>query len=99
MPSVKVEPDVFWVAYAGVDPVSYITPYARAGRICAIHAKELAREGGKNVYIGGGKIDFAGIAAICPPSVYPWIVEQEEFSGDHFDGISRSLQGLQSILS
>jgi len=99
MPSVQFEPDVFWIAHAGVDPVTYIKPLAAAGRICAIHAKELAREGGKNVYIGEGKIDFAGIAALCPPSRYPYIVEQESYSTDHFDGISKSYRNLHKIIS
>jgi sugar phosphate isomerase/epimerase len=71
---------------------------AKAGRIAAIHAKELDKEGPDNVYIGQGKIDFAGIAALCPPDKYPWIVEQEEFSSDHFDGISKSYQGLKKII-
>ncbi|MDR2629817.1 MAG: sugar phosphate isomerase/epimerase [Spirochaetaceae bacterium] len=98
MPRVKFEPDVFWIAYGLVDPVRYLSPLAQAGRIAAIHAKELAAEGPDNVYIGQGKIDFAGIAALCPPDKYPWIVEQEEFSGDHFDGISKSYQGLRKII-
>ena len=99
MPSVQFEPDVFWIAYAGVDPATYIKPLVKAGRICAIHAKELAKEGRENVYIGQGKIDFAGIAALCPPSKYPYIVEQEEFSSDHFDGISKSCQGLRAKIA
>ncbi|MDR3139989.1 MAG: sugar phosphate isomerase/epimerase [Treponema sp.] len=96
-PSLKFEPDVFWIAYAGVDPVEYLSPLVQAGRICAVHAKELAREGKDNVYIGQGKIDFKAIAKLCPPSVYPYIVEQEEFSSDHFDGISQSYQGLKKV--
>jgi sugar phosphate isomerase/epimerase len=98
MPSVQFEPDLFWIAYGLVDPVRYLKPLAAAGRIAAIHAKELDKEGPDNVYIGRGKIDFAGIAALCPPGTYPWIVEQEEFSGDHFDGISKSYQGLMKII-
>jgi sugar phosphate isomerase/epimerase len=97
-PSVKFEPDVFWVAFAGVDPVSYITPLEKSGRICAIHAKELAKEGQDNVYIGEGKIDFKGIAAVCPPSKYPWIIEQEEYHSDHEDGITKSFNGLKAVL-
>jgi hypothetical protein len=62
-----------------------------------LHAKELAKEGKDNVYVGQGKIDFAGLAKLCPPSVYPWIIEQEEFSSDHFDGISKSYQGLKRV--
>ncbi|MDR1950028.1 MAG: sugar phosphate isomerase/epimerase [Spirochaetaceae bacterium] len=103
-PAVQFEPDVFWIAYAGVDPAAYIKPYAAAGRICAVHAKDLAKEGAEqksprnNVYIGDGRIDFPAIAALCPPARYPYIVEQEEFSSDHFDGISRSQKGLRKLL-
>ncbi|MDR2404414.1 MAG: sugar phosphate isomerase/epimerase [Spirochaetaceae bacterium] len=102
-PALQFEPDVFWIANAGVDPAAYIKPYAAAGRICAVHAKDLAKAGaGKtglnNVYIGEGRIDFPAIAAICPPSRYPYIIEQEEFSTDHFDGISQSLAGLRRLL-
>ncbi|MDR2730249.1 MAG: sugar phosphate isomerase/epimerase [Treponema sp.] len=99
MPSVQFEPDVFWLAYAGLDPITYIKPFVTAGRICAIHAKELAKEGTENVYIGQGRIDFAGLAAICSPSKYSYIVEQEEFSTDHFDGIFKSCQGLRALIS
>jgi len=100
MPSVQYEPDVFWIAYAGVDPLAYIKPFADDGRrICAIHAKEMAKEGNGNVYIGQGKIDFTRLAVLCPPSKYYYIVEQEEFSTDHFDGISKSCQGLRALIS
>ncbi|GHV86920.1 sugar phosphate isomerase [Spirochaetia bacterium] len=96
-PSVKFEPDLFWVAVGGADPAAYIKPLEKVGRICAIHAKELAKQGEENVYVGQGKIDFKTIAEICPPSKYPWIIEQEEFSSDHYDGISRSYAGLRKV--
>jgi sugar phosphate isomerase/epimerase len=96
-PTVKFQPDVFWIAAAGVDPAAYMAPLVKAGRICAVHAKELAKEGQDNVYIGQGKIDFFTIARLCPPSIYPWIVEQEEYSGDHYDGIVQSYQGLKKV--
>jgi sugar phosphate isomerase/epimerase len=96
-PSLKFEPDLFWVAVGGADPAEYIKPLEKAGRICAVHAKELAKQGEENVYIGQGKIDFKTIAGICPPSKYPWIVEQEEFSSDHYDGISKSYTGLRKV--
>jgi sugar phosphate isomerase/epimerase len=96
-PSLKFEPDLFWVAVGGADPAAYIRPLEKAGRICAIHAKELAKQGEENVYVGQGKIDFEAIAGICPPSKYPWIIEQEEFSSDHYDGISKSYAGLRKV--
>jgi sugar phosphate isomerase/epimerase len=98
-PTVKFEPDLFWVAVGGVDPLSYIEPLAKAGRICAIHAKELAQQGEENVYVGEGRIDFKAIAKICPPDTYPWIIEQEEYHSDHFDGISKSYRGLREIFN
>ena len=97
-PSVQFQPDVYWVALAGVDPVSYITPLEKAGRICSVHAKELAKNKKENAYIGEGIINFKGIAAVCDPSCYPWIVEQEEYHSDHEDGIARSFKGLKAIL-
>jgi sugar phosphate isomerase/epimerase len=96
-PTVKFEPDLFWIAVGGADPLTYLEPLARAGRICAVHAKELAKTGEENVYVGEGKIDFKGIAKLCPPDKYPWIIEQEEYHGGHFDGISKSYRGLRQV--
>jgi sugar phosphate isomerase/epimerase len=96
-PTVKFQPDLFWVAVGGVDPLSYLEPLARAGRICAVHAKELARTGKENVYVGEGKIDFKAVARLCPPDRLPWIIEQEEYRGDRFEGISTSYRGLRRI--
>ncbi|GHV11929.1 sugar phosphate isomerase [Spirochaetia bacterium] len=96
-PSLKFEPDLYWVVVGGADPAEYLRPLEKAGRICAIHAKELAKQGEENVYVGQGKIDFKTIAGICPPSKYPWIIEQEEFSSDHYDGISKSYTGLRKV--
>jgi sugar phosphate isomerase/epimerase len=98
-PTVKFEPDVYWVAVAGVDPVSYLAPLVKSGRLCAVHAKELAKTGTDNVYIGQGKIDFPGLAKIIPPAKYPYIVEQEEYTGPHFEGIKESYDGLKKYLS
>ncbi|MHB8061985.1 MAG: sugar phosphate isomerase/epimerase family protein [Ruminiclostridium sp.] len=97
-PTVMLEPDLFWIAYAGLDPVEYITPYAKSGRICAIHAKEISENLKENIYIGSGIIDFKGVAALVDPEKIPYIVEQEEYTSDHFDGISKSFKGLQKVL-
>jgi sugar phosphate isomerase/epimerase len=106
-PTLQFQPDLFWIARGGVDPLSYVEPLAKAGRICAIHAKELAKTGDANVYVGEGRIDFKAIAKLCPPDRYPWIIEQEEYRGNHAggdhaegshaDGIATSYQGLRRI--
>ncbi|MDR2136621.1 MAG: sugar phosphate isomerase/epimerase [Treponema sp.] len=94
-PTVKLQPDLFWIAVGGVDPLEYLEPLA--GRICAVHAKELAKTGKENVYVGEGRIDFAAIAKLCPPDRCPWIVEQEEYHSSHSDGIAASYRGLRRI--
>ncbi|MDR3304241.1 MAG: sugar phosphate isomerase/epimerase [Treponema sp.] len=96
-PTLKFQPDVYWLAVGGADPVAYLTPLVQAGRVCAIHAKERATNGDANVYIGAGGIDFTALARLCPPDVYPWIVEQEAFSSSHADGIAQSYAGLRRV--
>jgi sugar phosphate isomerase/epimerase len=98
-PSLKLQPDVFWVTVGGVDPVSYIKPLQAAGRICSIHAKEMAKDGKTNCYVGQGVIDFKAIAALVSAADHPYVVEQEEFFGDPLVGITQSYQGLKRILS
>ena len=99
MPTVKFQPDVFWIAYAGVDPLTYLKPLAEVHRICSVHTKELAKVGKDNVYVGQGKIDFASLAKLMPPEKYPYIIEQEEYTTDHFDGICQSYNGLRKVFS
>jgi sugar phosphate isomerase/epimerase len=96
-PSVTLQPDVYWIAAGGADPVAYLGPLQRAGRICAVHAKEMSRTGKENAYIGQGRIDFPALARLCPPQTLPWIVEQEEYSTGHADGIAQSYRGLRAV--
>ncbi len=97
-PSLMLEPDLYWIAYAGLDPVEYITSYAKQERVCAIHAKEISENLKDNVYIGQGIIDFKAVAKLADPNKIPYIVEQEEYNSDHFDGISKSFEGLKKVL-
>jgi sugar phosphate isomerase/epimerase len=96
-PSVKLECDVCWAANADVDPVEYLGPLARAGRVCAIHAKELGADKKTELYIGEGAVDFKAIARLCPPGKIPFIVEQEEYHSEHLDGITRSYTALRNV--
>jgi sugar phosphate isomerase/epimerase len=97
-PSVQFQPDLFWIAYAGLDPVSYIKPYLAAGRVCAVHIKEIAAVGTENVYVGEGRIDFGAVVGLADPEKVPYIVEQEEYSTDHLDGITKSCAGIKRII-
>ena len=74
---VFAEFDVFWVAYAGYDPIAYIEKYA--GRQPLMHLKELAADRKANVELGTGILDFqAIIEAGKRAGTRHFIIEQEE---------------------
>lgn len=94
--SVFAELDVFWVAYAGVDPVAYIQKYA--GRQQLIHLKELAANGRDNPEIGSGKLDFTAIInAAREAGVNRFIVEQEEYTCPPLQSCKKSLDALKCL--
>ena len=60
---VKLEADVYWMAYAGEDPAALIRKYP--GRFTLIHLKDMTGEGDARTYaeIGEGHLDFRPIFA------------------------------------
>ena len=72
------ELDVFWAAYAGVDPLAFIQTYA--GRVPLLHFKEFGAEKA-NVEVGRGCLDFAALArAGLAQGTRELIVEQEQYT-------------------
>ena len=69
------ELDVFWAAYAGVDPLAFIQTYA--GRVPLLHFKEFGAENA-NVELGRGCLDFAALARAG--LAQELIVEQEQYT-------------------
>jgi sugar phosphate isomerase/epimerase len=52
---VRLEPDVYWVAYAGIDPVEFLRTHA--GRIALIHFKDMAADRSMTE-VGKGMLDM-----------------------------------------
>ncbi len=95
-PSIFAEFDVFWVAYAGVDPVKYISKYPN--RQPLIHLKELASNGKDNVEIGTGALDFEKIIRTAHGlGTKRFIVEQEEYTMPSLDSCKASLDALLKL--
>jgi sugar phosphate isomerase/epimerase len=95
-PSIFAEVDVFWVAYAGVDPVQYISKYPN--RQPLIHLKELAANGKDNVEIGKGKLDFSQIIKTAQGlGTARFIVEQEEYTLPPLESCKASLDALLKL--
>ena len=95
-PDVFAEFDVFWVAYAGYDPVRFIRKYA--GRQPLMHLKELGPDRKANVECGTGVLDFASIiTAGLAAGTEHFIVEQEEYTLPPLASCEVSLKNLLAL--
>lgn len=95
-PDVFAEFDVFWVAYAGYDPIRYIRKYA--GRQPLMHLKELGPDRKANVECGTGVLDFASIiTAGLAAGTEHFIVEQEEYTLPPLASCEVSLKNLLAL--
>lgn len=89
------ELDVFWAAYAGVDPVAFIQQYA--GRFPLLHFKELGAEKA-NVELGRGTLDFARIAAVGQAQgTHEFIVEQEQYTLPPAESVAVDAAYMQAL--
>ncbi|MGI5899746.1 MAG: sugar phosphate isomerase/epimerase family protein [Christensenellales bacterium] len=84
---VTMEPDLFWLAYAGLDPIEYITK--NKARISILHLKQIENMTTKlNVDAQDGIIDFKRAMEICGTAEF--VYEQEEFTGLPINSVRRS---------
>lgn len=95
-PEVFMEFDVFWVAYAGCDPVEYINKYA--GRQPLMHLKELGADRKANVELGTGILDFTAIIkAGQAAGTEHFIIEQEEYTMPVIESCKASLDAVLKL--
>ena len=86
---VKQQPDLYWVAYAGLDPISYITK--NADRCPIIHLKQIENfETKTNVDAASGMIDFKKVMEIASKSDF--VYEQEHFVGTSMKNMEKSIK-------
>ena len=90
---VVLELDVFWVAYAGVDPAEYIKKWGK--RVELIHIKQIDSEK-KNVDAADGIIDMKKIKEAAQYAAY-FILEHEEFDKPVWDAIQNDFDYLSRI--
>ena len=89
------ELDVFWAAYAGVDPLAFIQTYA--GRVPLLHFKEFGAENA-NVELGRGCLDFAALArAGLAQGTRELIVEQEQYTMPPEESIRVDAADMQAL--
>ncbi len=86
--------DLYWVSYAGLDPVDVIEEYGN--RIQLVHVKDLNPELNRRIEIvGRGNIDFPSIFAAGGGSTRYFVVEHDpRRGGDPFDPFEAAEEGL-----
>ena len=91
--NVILELDVFWVAYAGVDPVEYIKKWGK--RVELIHIKQIDQNKA-NVDIPDGIIDMKQIKEAAQYATY-FVLEHEEYDKPVWDALVNDFSALNRI--
>lgn len=101
-----LEPDVYWLAWAGRDPASYLETFPAP--IGLVHLKDgtLPGRGGTKPAnkaqfepLGEGDIDLSSVLDACRlRDVDRLVVEQDFCSGSVFDAVGKSLEHVERLL-
>ena len=92
---VKLECDVYWAAYAGVDPSTFLRQHA--GRIPLVHIKDMTPER-TFAEVGDGTLHIASIIDIARSSgVQEFIVENDAPSIPSLESARRSLENIRAF--
>ncbi|TSB48081.1 sugar phosphate isomerase/epimerase family protein [Alkalicoccobacillus porphyridii] len=94
---IYAEIDVYWVKKAGLNPVSFIRPYAK--RMPLLHLKDMTNDHRQTfAEIGQGQIDFLPIIEWGEQSGVEWyIVEQDQCERDPMRSLEMSLVYLNQM--
>ncbi|WP_312903030.1 sugar phosphate isomerase/epimerase family protein [Chryseobacterium taichungense] len=83
---VKMELDLYWIAKAGLDPISYFEKYP--GRFPLWHVKDMKSGSLDFTEIGNGTIDFERIFKVKEKAgLRHWFLEQDSSDKDMFESI------------
>ena len=94
---VAFELDVYWAAYAGIDPVDYL--HATAARTILLHLKDMTA-GATHTYIevGDGTLDFPALLVLARTArIHTLIVENDEPQMPSLESARRSLANLRVL--
>lgn len=96
----KVEMDIGWVQYSGIDPVSYIHKYA--GRLPLLHLKDFLKESRDpnksidTVELGEGSLPLEQIIQAASDAQVDWIiVEQDSCTNPPLESVETSMNWLR----
>ncbi len=88
------QPDLYWVAYAGIDPIQYLEKVKDRSPI--IHLKQMENmQTKKNVTADAGVIDFKKAVETADKSAF--VYEQETMDIDPLEAMKRSVNYLKEV--
>lgn len=91
----KLELDVYWAAYAGVDPASYIQQHS--GRIPLIHVKDMTPDR-TFTEVGDGTLNLEHVIQIARANGTQWfVVENDRPTIPSLESARRSLENLKKM--
>ncbi len=97
--TVSFEADIYWMKYAGVDPLAYFEKYP--GRFELWHVKDMKDSPDKGfAEVGEGIIPYGGIfAAKDSAGMKYFFVEQDQCEMDPLESVEISFRNLYSLLN
>lgn len=95
---VSIELDLYWVVYAGADPLKYFAAYP--GRFEQWHVKDMSKtDKSKNADIGTGAIDFKAIFAKAGQSgMQHFYIEQETYPVSPAESVKNSILNFNKTI-
>ncbi len=91
---VDMELDLFWISYAGVDPMPYIKNHA--GRFSMLHVKDLTSDG-KMAPVGEGTIDFSAIFAHAEQGGFKHYFVEHDNPEEAFSSVTTSIATVRDL--
>lgn len=98
VPELKVEVDLYWLAYAEKDVIQWLNNHKK--RLGLLHIKDMQDNPQESTIIGQGHLPIAEYVAFAKEQQLPWlIVEQEAFQGiDPLVAVAKGYQNLKTYL-
>jgi sugar phosphate isomerase/epimerase len=95
---VAIEIDVYWAAYAGVDPVALLHDLAR--RVPLLHVKDMLADARRSdAPVGDGALDWVAILATADTAGVQWAIVEQDNPVDPFADSERALRNLERLMS
>ena len=91
---VDFELDLYWIANAGVDPMTYLANHP--GRFSMLHVKD-RDQFGRMTSVGSGTINFAKIFAQADTAGFQHFFIEHDNPGDGFASIASSIYTLRNL--